>query len=460
MKVVHVIPREGAAYRLHVGLRRLGVASQMLVVERTTDDPDVVTFHPPGDALSRARRRVRRERIRRSAARYQATRPPGCGYFFDDRTPHGADVLPQVPSCDVVHLHTMTDLVDFRGFFPAVPRRVPVVRTLHDMTFFTGGCHHDWGCGKYTRACGACPQLGSRVDGDLSRQIWERKRAALRAVPPSRLQLVAPSRWLAATARASTLLRAFPITVIPSGLDTEVFRPRDRACARDALGIAHDARVALFVGDPVERPEKGFVLLARALEAVREVPDLLLVSAGSGRAPCPVSVPHVRLGRVGSEWVLSLAYSAADICVIPSVQDNFPYAALESLACGTPVVAFAVGGIPEIVRPGVTGLLAPPRDVGALGAAIHELLRQPARRAEMAAQCRRVAVDEYRLDLQAQRYLALYERILEDARQEGRERAAGAPCDPATGAARAGAGASPAAAASPAAPGAERARAP
>jgi len=414
VRVVHVIGSEGAAYRLHVGLRRLGVDSRMLVAESRTDgsDPAVVTFRPPMDPLSRLRRRLRSRRIGRSMARYRATRPEGYGYFFDDRNPHGAEMVGQLPPCDVVHLHTMSRLVSFDAFFPAVPRRIPVVRTLHDMSFFTGGCHHDWGCGKYTDRCGACPQLGSHDESDLSRQIWERKRAALRAVPRGRLHFAAPSRWLAETARRSALLRDIPIAVIPLALDTDVFSPRDRRFARQVLGIPQHAAAVLFIADPVARPEKGARLLVQALERLSHLEDLVFVSVGSGEPPCEVPVTHLRLGRIANERMLSLVYSAVDVCAIPSVQDNFPYAALESLACGTPVVGFAVGGLPEIVRTGLTGVLVPPRDCAALAAAIGDLLGDPVRRAAMSASCRAVATAEYRLELQAQRYLALYEEIL------------------------------------------------
>jgi glycosyltransferase involved in cell wall biosynthesis len=419
VRVVHVITHEGAAYRLHVGLRRAGIDSRMLVAESRTNerDPSITEFLPRGGLLRRLRRRLRSERIRRGIARYEATRPEGYGYFFDDRDPHGAELWEQIPPCDLVHVHTMYRLVDFGAFFAAAPPGLPLVRTLHDMSFFTGGCHHDWGCSRYTDRCGACPQLGSHHEHDLSRQIWQRKRAALSALGPRRLHVVAPSRWMAETARRSTLLREFPMTVIPLGLDTEVFRPRNRDLAREILGVPRGASIVLFVGDPIDRPEKGFALLARALDGLVGVPRPLLVSLGRGPLPCGVPTPHLRLGYVGNERMLALVYSAADVCAAASLRDNLPFAVLESLACGTPIAGFATGGIPEMVRPGVTGLLAPVGDAAALGAAIGALLRDPARRAEMSAHCRRIAVEEYSLECQAARHITLYEAILNNARE-------------------------------------------
>jgi glycosyltransferase involved in cell wall biosynthesis len=418
LRVVHVTSYYGgggaatAVLRLHTGLRRLGVDS-MLFVGSSPDqlqDPTVRVFTPPATLLARVRRRIRRLQIARAGG--PVSPPSGYEMFSDDRTVDGADLIPQIPPADIVHLHAMLHIVDYRAFFRAVPQRTPVVRTMHDMSFFTGGCHYDFGCGRYTNRCGSCPQLGSHHDHDLTRRTWLRKRAAFDAVPSGRLHLVAPSRWLAEEARHSTLVGNFPITVIPYGLDTEEFRPRDKASARQTLGIPVQVNVVLFVAEPLTRRLKGFALLAQALDQRRHLRDVMLVSAGSGRPPAEVKIPHLPLGHVRDPHRLALLYSAADLCVVPSIQDNFPQTALEAMACGTPVVGFAVGGIADIVRPGITGSLVSPHDVAALGAAIEDLLQRPAQRAEMSAHCRRVAVEDYPLERQPQRYLDLYESIL------------------------------------------------
>src|SRR4030095_1988530 len=129
-------------------------------------------------------------------------------------------------------------------------------------------------------------------------------------------------------------------------------------------------------------------------------------------------MPPLPVGYLGNERLRALVYSAADVFVIPSLYDNLPQTVLEATACGTPVVGFAVGGIPDMVRPGVTGWVVPPQDVGALRATIRALLQDPARRAEMAANCRRIAVEEYALEVQARRYIDLYEKILDGVRHE------------------------------------------
>lgn len=416
MRVVHVATVDAGngaaigAYRLHRGLRRLSIDSKMFVSQKLTDDPDVVAFRPPGDLASRLRRRLRYELITRSMSHYRHVRSPELETFSDDRSPHGSDVVAELPPADVVNVHAMLNFIDYRAFLAHVTPRTPVVRTLRDMSFFTGGCHANGGCEKYTARCGACPQLGSSDDRDLSRRIWERKQAAFRTAAPGRLHLVATSTWMAREAKRSSLVGHLPLTIIPNALDTDAFRPRDRGWARDLLGIPDAARVVLFVADPLGRRLKGFARLVQALDGLR-MPDLLLLSVGSGRPPVKPTVPHLNLGHVG-ERLLSLIYSAADVFVIPSSQEAFGQTAIEAIACGTPVVGFAIGGILDTVRPGLTGLLAPVGDVAGLRTAIAELLADPLMRAKLGANCRRIAVEEYALEVQARRYADLYRTLV------------------------------------------------
>ena len=421
MRVVHISTTDGgggqnSVYRLHCGLRSLGHDSMMFVSDQhgTEEDSSVKVFAPPGDLVSRIRRRIRRGLIHRDRERYRSSRPPRSEFFSDDRSLHGRDVLHQLPECDVVNFHSTYGFIDYRAVLPTIARNTPIVRTLHDMAFFTGGCHVHLGCGKFADRCGACPQLGSAVSDDLSRQIWLRKASAFRHVAADRLHLVAPSRWLAGEAQRSSLASHFPVTVIPHGVDTDVFRPVNRDLARDVLGMSRDARSVLFVAEGLHRPVKGLAVLVQTLNGMRDKTDLLLITVGSrhGRPPVEVRVPHLGLGPIRDERFLSLVYSAVDILVIPSLQENCPLVVLVAMACGIPIVGSDVGGIPELVRPECTGLLVPPKDPDALRTAIAQLLDDPTRRAELGRTCRRIAVEEYPLTLQIRRYADLYEAIL------------------------------------------------
>jgi glycosyltransferase involved in cell wall biosynthesis len=418
MKIVHVSQYDSnggadrAAYRLHTGLRRLAYDSVLFVSQRLSDDPSIVELSRAASWPSRIVRRLRRERIRRDAARYPDPRAAGHEMISDDRSEYRSDVLRQIPACDVVNLHWIAGFLDHRYFFARMPRRVPVVWTLHDMNAFTGGCYYDEGCGRYTVACGECPQLGSQDDRDLSRQIWRRKRMALESIPLGGLYLVANSRWLAAEAARSSLMGNLPITVIHYGLDVEVFAPRDRLHARSVLGVPADAAVLLFGAASVENRRKGFGLLGEALAGLSRFSNLVLVTFGRGTPKLPCDVPHIHFGRVEADRFLCVLYSAADVFVMPSLQEAFGQTVLEAMACGTPVIAFAVGGIREIVQNGITGCLVNPADAGALREAICGLLQDPSKRAEMSVNCRRIVLERYTLEVQARRYAELYERIL------------------------------------------------
>jgi glycosyltransferase involved in cell wall biosynthesis len=400
-----------AAYRLHSGLRQTGHDSTLLVAHRSSGDPSVKRFSPPLDFSHRVRRLWRRKAIARELGRYQQSRLPG-SIFTSDRSEHQADVLSQLPKVDIINLHWIATFIDYTPFFVPTIQHTPIVWTLHDMSAFTGGCHLDQGCGKFTDQCGTCPILGSSLEHDLTRQIWRRKQAIFSQLPPERFHIVTPGRWLGQEAGRSALLKRFSRTVIPNGLDTEDFAPRDQRFSRDVLGIPQDAQVILFVAEQSDEPHKGFNFL---VDALRELPDqdnLLLLSLGRISPELPANLKNIHLGHIsGSDRLLSLVYSAADVFAIPSLQDNLPNTVMEALACGTPVVGFAIGGIPDMVRPGITGQLAPARDVPALRAALVELLQSPDLHSGYAERCRQIAVEEYSLDRQVQNYLALYQNL-------------------------------------------------
>jgi len=194
-------------------------------------------------------------------------------------------------------------------------------------------------------------------------------------------------------------------------VNTDEFAPRNRAAARAALGIPADSEVVLFVAYSVAPRRKGFSLLVEALRELSERPNLFALSVGAGTPDVDTPVQALHLGKITQNRLLSLAYSAADLYVIPSLQDNLPSTVLESMACGTPVVGFDVGGVPEMVRPGVTGALAPVGDVSALADSISGLLADKVGLRDMAGRCRDVVLDEYGMDTYVAGYEALYERL-------------------------------------------------
>jgi glycosyltransferase involved in cell wall biosynthesis len=341
------------------------------------------------------------------------SRHVGASYFSDDRSQHGGDMLPQALPTDVLNLHWVAGFIGYREFFRALPSDLPAVWTLHDMNPFTGGCHHAANCRNFAEHCGCCPQLNSSEQRDFSNDVWVRKREAYDRVNPKAFRVVTPSRWLADEAKRSSLMENFSIHVIPYGLDTNCFRPQDQEVARKLLGVPPNAKVLLFVSHLLSNRHKGAALLVEVAERLRTIPGLFVLSIGQGTLPEQLPVPELSVASLQTDEQVALAYNAADLFVLPTLQDNFPNTALEALACGVPVVAFEVGGVPEIVRDGQTGLLVEKDNAVAFAGAVESLLNDPERRRNMSANCRHIAVNEYALELQALRYVELYTSLVE-----------------------------------------------
>jgi glycosyltransferase involved in cell wall biosynthesis len=421
MKIVHINTFDQlggaarAAYRLHLGLQRIGQDSRMFVLDKVSNDSSVVRYEPPRDPWSRIRREIRRQAMARAIGKYQANAPGDLSFFNDARGIHGGDPWEHLPESDVVQLHWVYGFLDYETFFSSLRRNKPIFWTMHSMEVMTGGCFYDGDCGRFRAQCGACPQLGSKSESDLSRLIWQRKRKTFSRLAPKQLNIVTPSRWLADEVKRSSLLGSFPCAVIPNSLDTDIFTPRNPATAREVLGIPLDAKVILFIADGLHDPRKGLHLLVETLAGIPSNSEVFLVSLGPGQPSGLGNLAHLRIEPVNNDRFLSFVYSAADVLVAPSLQDNLPNTVLESIACGTPVVGFAVGGIPDLVRPGKTGLLAKPADTLDLRRVITELLGDAERLKAMRATCREIAVQEYALEPQARRYLDLYREALDQS---------------------------------------------
>lgn len=417
MRVVHINTNDGddgvgrAAFRLHIGLRKLGVESYMFVQRSSSGDAYVIRYEYPRTLNSHLVRRLMQWRIQLDAAPYRMSRPQGYERFSDDRGIHRREVLQQIPQGDVYHLHSIADFIDYKTFFRGVPKEIPIVWTLHDMEPFTGGCHYDFGCGRFTSGCGACPQLGSSSSHDLSRQVWRRKEEVFSQIPAHRLHIVALNRWMAEQVANSPLLGHFPLQIIPNGVNTDDFAPRPKIFARKVLGIPPEKRVLLYVSGSMKTRRKGFHLLAQALSTIQSHNHLFLLSLGGGFPNLKVPIPHQHIHSLHNDRLLSLVYSAADIFVLPSMQDNLPNTVLEAMACGIPVVAFDVGGVSSAIIPGKTGLLVPPANVTAFGASLVQLLEDNPLREKMSACCRNTVLKDFAINVRASQYLSLYEQV-------------------------------------------------
>lgn len=404
-----------AAFRLHKGLRERGVDSTYYVRDQTNPDPSIRRF-VPDPAPAAEHHRLAAKAVRDTAYNaYAATRSPDIELFSQERVDGDENFFVQLPRADIVNLHWVAGFVDYHTFFTSrMPK--PVVWTLHDMNPFTGGCHYDQGCGKYKSQCRACPLLGTDDAQDLSSHVFAGKIAALDAWPENRLRIVTPSRWLADEARASTLFKRFETTVIPNGLETDVFKPMDKAAARAKLKLPQDAKIVLFVSNHIRLARKGFRELVHALSLVPDAENLLLVGVGDSHI-LSVEAPFkvMQIEHVNDDATTAAIYAAADVMAIPSRQDNLPNTILESMSCGTPVVGFAAGGIPDLVREDETGFLAAPGNVAALSLAFMKAFADSDRLRACGARGRAMVERDYSLAAQAAAYQAFYARVIAEA---------------------------------------------
>ena len=285
---------------------------------------------------------------------------------------------------------------------------------------FTGGCHYSGECDRYTQSCGVCPQLHSNQNWDISRWVWQRKNKAWKNL---NLTIITPSRWLADCAKNSSLFEDLRIEVIPYGLDTKKYKPLDKQFARNLLGLPVDKQIVFFGAmSATSDRRKGFHLLLPALQKLSQFQvwqdRLELAVFGASQ---PINPPNFGfrthyLGRLNDDISLALVYSAADVFVAPSIQDNLPNTVMEALACGTPCVAFKIGGIPDMIEHEQNGYLAQPFDVEELATGIAWVLEDSERYHKLCDRAREKVEQEFTLEIQASKYLKLYNEILQSSK--------------------------------------------
>ncbi len=321
---------------------------------------------------------------------------------------------PMVQKADILHLHWVNQgFLSLQNIQQLSELGKPIVWTLHDMWAFTGGCHYSGSCENYKDNCGNCPFLRWPGARDLSNKILTRKRDYF----PRNMHFVTSSEWLAKVARTSSLLKSYSVEDIPIPIDTDIFRPQDESkklTYRQKLGIGSHAQVVLFVAIKVSETRKGFSYLHAALEKIKQAqperPIEILVMGKSDPADLQaLPYPVHALGMLSNTADLVNAYTAADVFVIPSLEDNLPNTVLESLACGTPVAGFQTGGIPEMVGHLSEGYIAPQRDADELAKGILYLIDNQKDKSKNA---RQKALAAYANPLIAARYISLYQRLL------------------------------------------------
>ncbi len=396
-----------AAYRLHQGLQGIGVSSQMLVKNKKSGEPNVIMsqkgiankFDKIISTISNSPLRLYPER--------------NAAIFSPEWLPDSLAAKVEKIQPDIINLHWVCG-----GYMQveSVPKfNKPLVWTLHDMWPFTGGCHYSEECDRYTKSCGSCPQLHSTKESDLSRWVWQRKAQAWKNL---NLTLVTPSHWLAECAKSSSLLQEYPVNVIANGLDPEVYKPLNRLLLRESLNLPQNKQLVLFGAmQGTDDRWKGFPLLVPALQSLsksgwQDKIELLVFGSSQPENPIDVGFKTHYLGRLEDES-LAKVYAAADVMVVPSRYEAFGQTASEALACGTPVVAFDVTGLKDIVDRQQNGYLAKPYETEDLARGIAWVLEDPDRHEKLCRSARLKVEEKFTLQVQARAYKNLYEEILQ-----------------------------------------------
>lgn len=327
------------------------------------------------------------------------------------------DMPPEKP--DIVHCHNLHGgYFDLRAL-PWLSRKTPMILTMHDAWLLSGHCAHSFDCDRWITGCGDCPDLTiyPAIRRDATANNWRLKQ---RIYARSRLYVTAPSQWLMRKVGQSNLARGAAKTkVIPNGVDLSVFHPADKKKVRSDLGIKPDAVMILFVANSIRQNIwKDYQTMRTAICLVADrLPNqrIIFIALGEAASYEQIGRAEVRFVPYQSDPALIAGYyQAADIYAHASKADTFPNTVLEALACGTPVVATAVGGIPEQLSEGVTGFLVPPGGAEAMAAAIVRLCSDEGLRARFGRCAADEAKERFDLNRQVDDLLNWYEEIQED----------------------------------------------
>ena len=287
---------------------------------------------------------------------------------------------------DVVHLHTVADWFDVPRWLETLPRRMGVVISVHGMWHVTGGCFLYRGCDRYANqvhACDSCPILRWPANRFLARAAYSRK---LRAYRSCGARMVANSHWLAEIAGRSPIAQACGgVRVVPPGIDTTVFKPQDRNRCRKHLDLPADAFLIVTGGASLNDANKNMPWLLEQLSHLPDLGGVVVLAFGEGAVPVPDRLDLRFTGGVRDRYDLARLFAAADIFVSASLMETYGLTLVESMACGTPVVAFCVGGIPEAAPDGQGAILCRPHDGAALIEAITKLRNSPQLREKLGA---------------------------------------------------------------------------
>ena len=406
-----------AAYRIHQGVRGLGVDSRMLLKNGQSHAPNILTLddfaprNPFYKAFDWTRNKCKNKIQHCRWNQY----PDRDKVFMSDL--RGTDLHGALRKLDydVLHLHWINlRYVHIKD----LPKGKPIVWTLHDSWPFCGVCHYFFECERYKQQCGSCPFLHSDKADDLSHKVWQEKSEIYKDLD---LHIVSPSRWLGDCAKRSSLLGRFPVTVIPNCLDVNAFRPLKEKEISPKWRNFQEKRFAkpfVLYGamNAATDKRKGFANLLSALRLLEQQGhkddfELVVFGASESELSMDVNIPIHYVGYVGKTEELASLYNLASVMVVPSLTENLSCAIMESLSCGTPVAGFDIGGNGDMIEHKINGYLAKEKDDADLAQGILWCLDHNQGNS-LGLAAREKVLREYSFEAVCRQYKALYEKVI------------------------------------------------
>lgn len=390
-------------YRLHEGLLRAGIDSHILTMYKISADKKVHEV----DALM--------PRIWNKVAALIEDKIFSLNTLSTFFCPWSMQVLPRAITKkikqinpDIVHVNGV------KGFFPIKAfNRInkPIVWTFVDMWPLTGGCHYSGGCEKFKDGCYDCHYLKKSKIFDITKYTWKLKKRTFKNLP---IHIACISKWLLDGANASKIFSEATKNLVHYGIDHEVYRPHDKRIAKNILNLDVNKTYILYGADGgIKNPRKGFEYVRDSLvglpEEIKENISLLIFGEDKNLTVDEFDIPVVSLGVLSDDITLAIAYSAANVMMVPSLQEGFGQTALEAMSCGTPVIAFEETGVCDIITHKHNGYIAKYKDIPDLINGLKWLLSL---NKEVSDLCRAEVLKEYTLDAQSKRYISIYSKIL------------------------------------------------
>ncbi|MBA4309837.1 MAG: glycosyl transferase family 1 [Chlorobiaceae bacterium] len=414
MRVTHVVNSDlrggaaRAAFNLHIALRKKNIDSRLLVQRKFSDEKNIYGFNN-----SFVSKNLTNFRMMMDLLKIKNYTKENLGRFsFGDV---GLDISNHdfIKQSDVIHLHWINEgFLSLRSLEKLFQLKKNIVWTFHDMWAFTGGCHYSGKCKSYENTCSICPYLKKPADDDYSFKFFELKK---KIYSSSKFKIITCSNWLKSCVKSSTLLKEKIVEVIPNTIDTNRFNAIDKYEARKKLQLESDKIYFLFTTLSTNEQRKGLSQLIETLKFFKNnysIPEkkyeIIVIGKHYEKNDFDFSFPVRYTGRINDDTVLADYYSSADIFIAPSLQDNLPNTVMESLACGTPVAAFNIGGMPDMIIHKENGFLAREESHEDLALGIKYLLDADTK--SLSTNARKKVLENYSNDLIAQKHIEYYSR--------------------------------------------------